>query len=73
MKPQVIIGIVLIVLGVIALVHKGFSYTTRERVVDIGPIKADADVTHNVPIEPIAGGLLLAGGVVLVVLGNRTT
>jgi hypothetical protein len=71
MKPQIIVGIILIVLGAVALVHKGISYTTRERVVDIGPIKADADVTHNIPIEPIAGGLLLAGGVALVVMGNR--
>ncbi len=73
MKPQLIVGILMIVLGSIALVHKGISYTTRDRVVDVGPVKIDADVKHNVYIEPLAGGLLLAGGVALLVMGKRNS
>ena len=65
------LGIVLIVLGLVALAWGGFSYTTREKVVDIGPIEATRDKTHHVPLSPIAGAAALIGGVVLVVAGKR--
>ena len=64
-------GIVLIALGLFGLVWGGFSYTTREKVVDIGPIHATRDKTHNVPLAPIAGALALAGGVVLLLTNRR--
>ena len=64
-------GIVLIALGLIGLVWGGFTYTTREKVVDIGPIHATRDETHNVPLPPIAGALALVGGIVLMVAGNK--
>jgi len=60
------IGVILIVLGLVGLAYGGFSYTTREKVVDIGPIHASRDETHSLPLPPIAGALLLIGGVVLV-------
>lgn len=64
-------GIILIALGLFGLVWGGFSYTTREKVVDIGPIHATRDKTHNVPLAPIAGALALAGGVVLLLTNRR--
>jgi uncharacterized membrane protein YidH (DUF202 family) len=64
-------GIVLIVLGVLALALGGFSFTTRERVVDLGPLKVDADKQHSLPIAPIAGVAALVGGIVLVVVGGK--
>jgi len=67
-----IIGICLILLGVFVLAFGGFSYTTRERVVDAGPLKVDTDKHHTVPIAPIAGAAALVGGIVLVVAGART-
>jgi hypothetical protein len=67
-----IIGICLIVLGVLGLAMGGFSYTTRERVVDLGPLKVDADKQHNVPITPIAGGAALLGGIALLMVGSKT-
>jgi uncharacterized membrane protein YidH (DUF202 family) len=67
-----LIGVVLILIGVLALAVGGFSYTTRERVVDIGPVKVDADKHHNVPIAPIAGVAALVAGVVLVASGSKT-
>jgi hypothetical protein len=67
-----VIGIVLIVFGVLALALGGFSYTTRERVVDLGPLKVDADKQHSVPIAPIAGVAALLGGIVLVVVGGKS-
>jgi hypothetical protein len=66
-----LIGIVLIVLGVAALGFGGFTYTTRDRVVDLGPLKVDADKQHNVPIAPIAGVAALVGGIVLVLSATK--
>jgi uncharacterized membrane protein YidH (DUF202 family) len=67
-----IIGICLIVVGVLALAFGGFSYTTRERVVDLGPLKVDADKQHSFPIAPVAGVAALIGGIVMVMAGSRT-
>lgn len=67
-----IIGIVLIVFGVLGLALGGFNYTTRERVVDLGPLKVDADKEHSVPIAPIAGVAALVGGIVMVMAGSKS-
>jgi len=66
-----ILGIVLIVVGIIGLAWGGFSYTTREKVVDLGPIHASRDKTHSVPLPPIAGALALVGGIALVAIGKN--
>ena len=66
-----LIGIVLIVLGIAALGFGGFTYTTRDRVVDLGPLKVDADKQHNVPIAPIAGLAALIGGAALVLASTK--
>ena len=66
------LGIILIALGLVGLIWGGFSYTTRKKVVDIGPIHATRDQTHNVPLPPIAGALALIGGVALLVTGKNT-
>jgi hypothetical protein len=65
------LGIVLIALGLFGLAWGGFTYTTRETVVDIGPIHATRDKTHNIPLPPIAGALALIGGIVLLVAGGK--
>ena len=69
MKPIMLIGIVLIVLGVVALAYQGITYTSREKIIDIGPIHATADTKKTIPISPILGGLALVGGIVIVVRG----
>jgi hypothetical protein len=66
-----IIGILLIVLGVVSLVYQGITYTTREKVIDIGPIEATAEREKTVPLPPVLGVVALAGGVTLLLLGNR--
>jgi len=60
------IGAILIVLGLIVTVWGFFGFKTRETVVNVGPIHATRDKTHNVPYGPIAGALVIIGGVVLV-------
>jgi hypothetical protein len=66
-----IIAIVLIAIGVVSLAYQGITYTTREKIIDLGPIKATADKEKTIPLPPILGGLALAGGVVLLVVGAR--
>jgi uncharacterized membrane protein YidH (DUF202 family) len=67
-----LIGVCLIVVGVLALAFGGFNYTTRERVVDLGPLKVDADKQHSLPIAPIAGVGAVIGGIALVLAGSKT-
>jgi len=66
-----VLGILLIVLGLFGLAWGGLTYTTREKVVDIGPIHATREKTHNIPLPPIAGAAALIGGVVLLVAGKK--
>ncbi|MFN7918190.1 MAG: hypothetical protein U0Q55_22800 [Vicinamibacterales bacterium] len=66
-----IIGICLVVLGLVALALGGFSFTTRERVIDAGPLKVDADKEHSIPVTPIAGVAAVVAGLALVVVGSR--
>jgi len=65
------IGIVLIVLGALALAYQGITYKSREKIIDIGPVQATADKEKTIPLPPIVGGLALIGGVILVVAGGR--
>jgi hypothetical protein len=65
------LGIILIVLGLFGLAWGGITYTTRETVVDIGPIHATREKTHNIPLPPIAGVVALNGGVVLLAAGSK--
>ena len=66
-----IIGIILIVLGLAALVVGGINYTTREKVLDIGPLQATTEEHKTIPLSPIVGIAAVVGGVVLVVAGAR--
>jgi hypothetical protein len=57
--------------GGIGARYQGFTYTRREKVIDIGPIHATADTQEHVPLPPIVGGLALAAGAVLLVMGAK--
>jgi hypothetical protein len=72
MNSRMIIAIVLIIVGVIGLAYQGFTYTTRERVVDAGPITIDVDKKRTVPIAPIVGGAALIAGIALMLVGRRS-
>ena len=66
-----IIAVLLIVLGVVALAYQGITYTTREKVLEVGPITATKEKTQTIPLSPVLGGLALVGGVVLLFFGGR--
>ena len=66
-----LVGIALILLGIVAFAYQGITYTSREKVIDIGPLHATADTQKTIPLSPLLGGLALVGGIVLVVVGAK--
>lgn len=71
LKPTSLAGLVLIVLGVIALAYQGITYTTHKKVLDVGPIQATKTEHKTVPLPPIFGGVALVGGIILMMAGAK--
>jgi len=71
MKTYTLTGIILIVIGIVALAYQGITYTTREKVVDLGPIQMTAEKTKTLPLPPLVGAVALVGGIVLLVMGSK--
>ncbi|MDF1614893.1 DUF3185 domain-containing protein [Desulfurivibrio dismutans] len=71
MKTQMLLGIILVGIAVLAFAYQGINYTTREKVVDIGPLHMTAERTRTLPLPPIVGAVALVGGVVLLVMGRK--
>ena len=70
MKPSVI-AILLIVIGALMLAYQGFTYTTREKAIDLGPIQVTAEKQHFVYLPPVIGGVLLVGGILMLISSKR--
>jgi hypothetical protein len=68
-----VVGILLIIIGIVAFAYGGFSFTTTEKVAEIGPLKVEKEKTRSLPLPPILGALALAGGVILLVVGARSS
>jgi cell division protein FtsN len=71
MRGITMVGIVLIVIGVVALVYQGITYTTREKVLEVGPVEVRKETQKTIPLPPLLGGMALAGGIILVLVGAR--
>jgi drug/metabolite transporter (DMT)-like permease len=71
MKPIIWVGILLIVLGALVLAYQGINYTRQKKVLDVGSVHLATETHERIPLPPILGGLALAGGVVLLVMGAR--
>jgi uncharacterized membrane protein len=71
MKPLFTVGVLLIVLGIVALVYQGITYTTNEKVVDLGPLKVEKKEEKTIPLPPVLGGVALVGGIVLLLASSR--
>ena len=71
MRTTTLIAILLIALGVVAFGYQGFTYTTREKVVDLGPLQMTAEKTKTFPLPPIVGAIALVGGIVLLITGKK--
>jgi hypothetical protein len=70
MNAAKVVGLLLVIVGVVALLYSGVTYTRREKIVDLGPVQIEKKTTERIPIPPLVGGLALVGGIVLV-LSNR--
>jgi len=73
MKPFVLLGIILLVVGGLLFAYQGVTYTTREKVIDVGPLHVTAEKEKTIPLQPLIGALALGSGLVLLVLGLRRT
>jgi uncharacterized membrane protein len=71
MKPAIVIGIVLILLGIVALSYNQITYTTKEKIVEIGPLQATAEKEKSIPLPPMLGGLAVVAGVGLIAVGYK--
>jgi hypothetical protein len=71
MRAATVVGILLVLLGIVDLTYQGITYTTRETVVDLGPLEATKETEKTIPLSPVLGGLALAGGIVLLLAGGR--
>jgi uncharacterized membrane protein len=71
LNPITLVGIALIVLGIVAFAYQGITYTSREKIIDIGPLQATAETQKTIPLSPVLDGLALIGGIVLVVVGAK--
>jgi hypothetical protein len=71
MKPIAWGGIILVILGGLALMYQGFGYTQQEKVLGMGPMRSTAEKHGGISIPPIVGGLVLVGGIVMLVVATR--
>ena len=68
-----ILGIVLIVAGALALLVPSINFSTREEVLDVGPVEVTREERHSIPLSPILGGAAIVIGIGLLVTGRRRT
>jgi len=71
MKTNTVLAIILIIVGIVAFAYQGITYTSREKVVDLGPVQVTAEKTRTFPLPPIVGGIALVGGIVLLLIGGK--
>ncbi len=71
MKTDTVLAIILIAIGILALTYQGITYTTQEKVLDLGPIQMTAEKRKTLPLPPIVGVVTLVGGIVLLVRGRK--
>jgi uncharacterized membrane protein HdeD (DUF308 family) len=71
MSSRTVIALVLVVLGIVALAYQGFTYTTRKKVIDMGPIQATKQEHHSVPLPPVVGAIALVAGIIVLISDRR--
>lgn len=73
MKGLPVLGIVLLVIGLVLLAKPVISYTTRDKVVDLGPVEVTKETDKTIPVSPIAGGAAVVAGAALLMMGRKST
>lgn len=70
MNTTKLLAIALIAIGIIAFAYQGIGYTSRDNVVDLGPLHVTAERSHTLPLPPVVGAIALAGGLALLFMMN---
>ena len=73
MKTNTVLAIILIIVGIVAFAYQGISYTSRDKVINLGPLQVTTEKTSTFPLPPIVGGIAMVGGIVLLLVGNKKT
>jgi hypothetical protein len=71
MKPVAIVGIILVIVGIIGFAYGGLGWTTQKKDAQLGPLEITHNESHGFAFPPVASGICLAGGIVLVIIGSR--
>ncbi len=71
MNMKTIAAVILIAAGIVVLAYQGITYTSREKVVDLGPLQVSAETTKSFPLPPVLGAVALVGGIVVLLVGNK--
>jgi hypothetical protein len=71
MRTTTLIAVMLIALGIVAFAYQGITYTTKEKVVDLGALQVTVETKKTLPLPPIVGAIALVGGIVLLVMGQK--
>jgi len=71
MKPAAIVGIILIIIGIIGFAYGGLGWTTEKKDAQLGPLEITHKESHGIDFPPIASGICLAGGILLLIVGSR--
>ncbi|MCU7497185.1 MAG: DUF3185 domain-containing protein [Ignavibacteria bacterium] len=71
MKALTVIGIILILLGIAGFIFGGISFTKKSKVADLGPVEIQTEKKETVPVTPIASGVAVVAGIIMVVVGAR--
>lgn len=72
MRMSLMVGLILVVLGAVALAVPTFTFFTTERAADFGFLKIDYSKPHTIVFNPIVGGVLIGAGVLVILLGRRS-
>jgi len=71
MKPLMLAGIALILLGILGMPYNRINYTSKEKILDIGPVEATAEKEKSIPLPPLLGGMVLVAGIGLVAISYK--
>ncbi|MGE5429877.1 MAG: hypothetical protein ACM3QX_02315 [Syntrophomonadaceae bacterium] len=71
MKALTVIGIILILLGIAGFIFGGISFTKKDKVADLGPVEVQTEKKETVPVTPIASGVAVVAGIIMVAVGAR--
>lgn len=71
MKTNTVLAIILIIVGIVAFAYQGISYTSRDKVINLGPLQVTTEKTSTFPLPPIVGGIAMVGGIVLLLVGSK--